>query len=106
MKRTFSTFLLVASLAAGLSAQKQPAEAARSAAVRKEFMKKSGHPNGWTGHVVDHIVPLCAGGPDAVENMQWQRADVALQKDRYEKALCQAMKKQGLTMVKAESHQQ
>lgn len=23
------------------------------------------------GFEVDHIVPLCAGGPDAIENLQW-----------------------------------
>jgi len=103
MRSLFFASMIAAMLVPSAFAQKQPSEADRSAAVRREFMKKSGHPNGWAGHVVDHVVPLCAGGPDAVENMQWQRADVALQKDRYEKALCQAMKKLGLTMVKAGS---
>jgi len=27
--------------------------------------------------VVDHIVPLCAGGADAPSNMQWQTVEAA-----------------------------
>ena len=35
-------------------------------------MRLTGHPGGWPGHVVDHIIPLACGGPDTPENMQWQ----------------------------------
>ncbi len=37
-----------------------------------EFEKLTGYPHGRPGFVVDHILPLCAGGADAVSNMQWQ----------------------------------
>jgi hypothetical protein len=40
------------------------------------------------GYVVDHIVPLCAGGADAPDNMIWQSKAEALEKDRTEWALC------------------
>ena len=43
------------------------------------------------GYIIDHIVPLCAGGPDAVANMQWQTVAQAKAKDRHEKALCAAL---------------
>jgi hypothetical protein len=104
MMLTFIVLCLLSFGAPVLSQQHAPDDPrGRSAAVRKQFMQQSGHPHGWSGHVVDHVIPLCAGGPDVVENLQWQRADVALQKDRYEKALCQALKKQGLIVVKAEA---
>lgn len=39
-------------------------------------------------YVVDHKYPLCAGGQDAPENMQWQAKDQSLAKDRIERELC------------------
>lgn len=40
------------------------------------------------GYVVDHVVPLCADGPDTPANMQWQAKLEALEKDRVERSLC------------------
>lgn len=40
------------------------------------------------GYVVDHVVPLCAGGADAPSNMQWQTTQEAKVKDRAERAQC------------------
>jgi hypothetical protein len=37
------------------------------------------------GYVVDHIKPLCAGGPDTPSNMQWQTVRQARQKDQVER---------------------
>ncbi len=42
------------------------------------------------GWVKDHIDPLCNGGPDAVENMQWQTIADAKVKDRWERSICRA----------------
>ena len=39
-------------------------------------------------HHVDHIVPLCAGGPDGPENMQWQAVEEAKAKDLEERRVC------------------
>ena len=36
------------------------------------------------GYVVDHVVPLKGGGPDAPSNMQWQTVDAAKVKDKVE----------------------
>lgn len=44
------------------------------------------------GYIVDHIVPLCAGGPDAVTNMQWQTTADSYKKDAQERALCRRLK--------------
>jgi hypothetical protein len=39
--------------------------------------------------VIDHIEPLCAGGPDTPTNMQWQTVAEAKVKDREERRMCE-----------------
>ena len=36
------------------------------------------------GHVIDHIIPLKRGGPDAPVNMEWQTIEDAKAKDKWE----------------------
>lgn len=72
--------------------------AARSAAARREFRKVTGFPNGRPGFVIDHEIPLCAGGRDAVSNMRWEPVRESYIKDKYERALCVAMKQQGYVL--------
>lgn len=43
------------------------------------------------GWVRDHIVPLCAGGPDAVTNLAWQTVGDAKVKDRVERKQCRQL---------------
>ena len=45
------------------------------------------------GWVVDHIIPLCLGGPDEPRNMQWQDKAASLAKDRLEWETCRKTKK-------------
>ena len=40
------------------------------------------------GYVVDHVRPLCAGGPDHTSNMQWQTVQDAKIKDKQERKEC------------------
>ena len=42
------------------------------------------------GWIIDHIEPLCSGGPDAPANMQWQTVADALKKDIDERRACRA----------------
>lgn len=54
------------------------------------------HRGACPGYVVDHIEPLCAGGPDRRTNMQWQSSNDALAKDRWENRLCRNLRAKGL----------
>lgn len=65
----------------------------RHAAVRRRFQIQTGYPHGRPGWVVDHIVPLCACGPDTVANMQWQTATAAAIKDAHEREQCRALRR-------------
>jgi hypothetical protein len=73
--------------------------APRSKAVRAEFMREHPCPatgatrGACVGFVADHVEPLCAGGVDAPQNLQWQSVEEAKAKDRLELARCRAMKK-------------
>lgn len=40
------------------------------------------------GYVVDHIVPLCFGGADTPDNMQWQDREDSYKKDVFEREAC------------------
>src|SRR6266853_4880652 len=57
----------------------------RSEKSKEDFMRQTGHPHGWPGHVVDHKVPLACGGADAPSNMQWQTTEDAKAKDKVER---------------------
>lgn len=92
--------LIVQLALATLLAIATPADAKqpRSAAAKAEFKRQSpcpatGQPRGaCPGWIVDHIVPLCAGGADTPENMQWQTVEDAKAKDRIELSTCRALK--------------
>ncbi len=67
---------------------KAHAETQRRRPAKDEFLRQTGHPHGWPGHVVDHKVPLACGGADAPSNMQWQTTEDAKAKDRVERQGC------------------
>ena len=60
----------------------------RSEKAKEDFMRETGHPRGWPGHVVDHRVPLACGGADAPSNTQWQTTEEAKAKDKVEREGC------------------
>ena len=47
--------------------------------------QRSGACPGW---VIDHVIPLCAGGADHPRNMQWQTRAESYQKDAQERRAC------------------
>ncbi len=88
MRTVFFVLALFALLTGDSSA------AARSKSVIRQF--KAAHPCPSTalphgpcpGWIIDHIVPLCLGGADALNNLQWQTIADARTKDRSERAAC------------------
>jgi hypothetical protein len=67
--------------------------AERSSKLRVYFQAVTGHPGGWSCHVIDHRWPLCAGGHDEIANLQWQEEDAAKVKDADERKLCRMQMK-------------
>ena len=80
-----------------LSALSADARIYRSHQAIAEFKRLEPCPStGWPrgrcpGYVIDHVVPLCAGGPDVAANMQWQTVADAKLKDRAEWAQCRRL---------------
>lgn len=68
--------------------------AERSAVARADFMRAAPCPvtglsrGPCPGYVMDHVIPLCAGGADHPSNMQWQTTQDAKIKDREERRMC------------------
>lgn len=60
----------------------------RSLEAKHEFWAMTGHPHGWPGHVVDHVIPIACGGADAPSNMQWQTVAEGKAKDKWERRSC------------------
>lgn len=83
----------IAALALCVAAQ-ACADVGRSRAQRNAFQRAVPCPatdstrGPCPGYVVDHIVPLCAGGADSPGNMQWQTVADAKAKDRLEAKEC------------------
>lgn len=86
--------LLLLTLGAAFTAPVVDAKQPRSQKAKNEF--KVRHPCPATGnsrgscpgYVIDHIVPLCAGGKDAPGNMQWQTLSESKLKDKEERKQC------------------
>lgn len=50
-------------------------------------------------YVIDHVYPLCAGGADKADNMQWQTKQAAAKKDVLEKRYCYCLKHTPATCI-------
>lgn len=100
MQNLFRMFVLAAALTLPLTviaaeaipgiARDKHGRIARSTAAKTAFKKEhpcpaTGKSNGaCPGYVIDHIIALKRGGPDAPANMQWQTVAEAKAKDRWE----------------------
>lgn len=89
-------------LAMAVSAMVAPAAEAkipRSSSAKAEFKRQqpcpsTGKPRGaCPGYIIDHVIPLCAGGPDDPANMQWQTVAAAKEKDRGERRMCRTSRR-------------
>lgn len=86
--------LVVAALTiAAFSAHAKPprSHSATTAFKRQHPCPATGQPKGaCPGWIIDHVIPLCAGGPDEPANMQWQSIEDAKAKDRDERRMCRS----------------
>lgn len=89
----FSAALLALLIAISADARIHRSSAAKNAFKRSHLCPATHRPSGpCPGYVVDHRVPLCAGGPDVPSNMQWQDKPSSLKKDRLEWRLCRLIR--------------
>ena len=93
--------ILAALIAVALFAPTADAKHPRSASAKHQFRKAYPCPTNTNtrgkcpGYVIDHIVPLCAGGADSPTNLQWQTVHDARVKDREEVRQCAAYRRAG-----------
>lgn len=85
MKRLSCALLLICSLALPVVADGRPE---RSRAQVRAFLRQQGLERTPEGYEVDHIVPLCAGGKDAPENMQLLTREQHREKTRHDLRRC------------------
>lgn len=88
---------LICLFAYGVGEARDPAQ--RAMFVRQHPCPVTGsakHYHSCPGWVVDHVVPLCAGGADAPGNMQWQELAPSKVKDKEEWRTCRELKKQAV----------
>lgn len=90
---TMDRALLAGTVALGLASATSQAHA-RDRSVAEAFERSHPCPStglpygacpGWTR---DHLVPLCAGGADAIQNLWWEDTRRSLDKDQLEFRLC------------------
>jgi hypothetical protein len=89
VKAQFAALLGAVLLAACAATPAPRSQAAVNAFKREAPCPATGASRGpCPGYVVDHVVPLCAGGPDKPANMQWQTVAEGKLKDRDEMNQC------------------
>lgn len=69
------------------------AKTKRSRAQVNAFLEMHGYEKTPEGYEVDHIIPLCAGGPDTPENMQLLTIEAHREKTKNDLRLCRELKK-------------
>lgn len=86
--------LLLLAFVAPLATAKLPRSIAEAAAFKRSMPCPANglHRGPCPGHQVDHIIALCAGGPDKSNNMQWLAVETHRNKTRLDIKVCRAIK--------------
>jgi 5-methylcytosine-specific restriction endonuclease McrA len=94
--------LLVVALVVAALSFPAAADAKRSAQAKYQFQKANpcpvnlAHRGRCPGYDIDHIVPLCAGGADSPENMQWLTKSAHKEKTRRDVFECRMARRNSL----------
>lgn len=89
MNRWPLALLCLICTATTLEAKQPRSQSTRQSFVRTAPCPATGLPKmPCPGYIIDHVVPLCAGGKDQPDNMQWQTVEAAKLKDRVERRMC------------------
>lgn len=81
--------MLALCFASSADARQPRSHSAKATFQRLYHCPSTGKPRGsCPGYVIDHVIPLCAGGADDPLNMQWQTIAEAKIKDREERREC------------------
>ncbi len=93
IRRALLLAVAVFAVTAQSDAKIHRSHAARQAFVRSHPCPSTGKPRlPCRGYIIDHVIPLCAGGADAPTNMQWQTKADAAAKDKIEWRQCRALR--------------
>ena len=94
-RRLLTLFLMLLAISASVADGRQH----RSSKAVKEFRGENPCPatgeskGSCKGYIIDHVIPLCAGGVDQPSNMQWQTVMDAKVKDKLEWEQCRKMRR-------------
>lgn len=90
MRYVISCFFVLLLAAVPFDTEAKPS---RSRAAVRAFLREQGLTATPPGYQVDHIIPLCAGGLDAPENMQFLSIEEHKAKTRIDVRWCRLLKK-------------
>lgn len=90
---------MILAVAGTIAAAAESADAAtrRSMSERAAFQRENAcpitgrHRGACPGWEIDHVRPLCAGGPDRRENMQWLDVPRHREKSKADRRLCRSL---------------
>ena len=87
-------FIATCALSTGASAKIHRSTTVRHAFVKQQACPSTGrHRLPCPGWIIDHVRPLCAGGEDAVFNLQWSEREASKRKDVEELRLCRMVRR-------------
>lgn len=91
--RLHKTGIIVALMLALFSCAQAESKTYRSRAQVDRFLRQHGFERTPPGYQVDHIIPLCAGGEDAPENMQLLTVEEHRRKTKVDLWLCRWLRR-------------
>lgn len=93
MKQLIAPLLLALVLCATADAAQRSSSAKREFRAHQRCPATQKYTGKCPGFQIDHIIPLCAGGPDEASNMQWLSVKDHKAKTKVDVRHCRAIRK-------------